>query len=377
VTARATRLVAVLFDIVVWLLPPARQQWAEAIQAEAGQMPAGWRQLQWLAGGLWFVAREANMTRKFVYWMGLGAATAAAVWAIWLSWRTGQAADPESLTDRFRILAGASALLVLPWAGRRAGVLGPVADGMTARVVRIAGFLAICGVGVQLVRLDRNAGAGSTLGSGHFSWPREIIGLALLGVAAAIPLVIRALRPRVDASAVWGPAIVAAVAAFAVLPLQVLVILYVAGILAATSRRSLVASGTLAIGAFTGVATGLILYGTVEARLGVGVLVYLLLWVSAFLVAAALAGFAAGWLRSGAEGMQELQAQRASQGLLAGITAGAAGGLVISVAFAAVGLMMIIGPLAGAAGGALGGAIAARYPRKSLPSVAGIATSTP
>jgi hypothetical protein len=49
---------------------------------------------------LWLVAREANMARKIVYWLGLGVVAAAAAWAIRLSWRTAPTADPESVTDR-------------------------------------------------------------------------------------------------------------------------------------------------------------------------------------------------------------------------------------------------------------------------------------
>jgi hypothetical protein len=49
---RMTRLLAGLLGTTARVLPPARRQWAEAIQAEAGQVPAGWRQLHWLAGGL-------------------------------------------------------------------------------------------------------------------------------------------------------------------------------------------------------------------------------------------------------------------------------------------------------------------------------------
>ena len=34
------------------LLPPGRRPWAEAVRAEAGQVPAGWPRLRWLAGGV-------------------------------------------------------------------------------------------------------------------------------------------------------------------------------------------------------------------------------------------------------------------------------------------------------------------------------------
>jgi hypothetical protein len=368
---RMTRLLAGLLGTTARVLPPARRQWAEAIQAEAGQIPAGWRQLHWLAGGVWLVAREANMARKIVYWLGLGVVAVAAAWAIWLSWRTVPTADPESVTDRVRILVGASALLVLPWAGRRSGLFGPAGSGITPRLVRVAGCAAICGLGVSIVRVDRNAGAGGVLGSGAISWPREIAGLAVLGAIAAMPPVIRTLRPRADAGAVWRPTALAAAVAFAVMPLQMLTILYVAGILAATSRRSPVPSATLAIGTIAGLATGLIIYGVQAIPLdldlsGAVVLTYFLILAVITFLAAATAGIASASLRPGLADPRELRVRRVRQGLLAGVIAGAAGGLLITAIFGGLGFMMIIGPLAGAGGGALGGAIAAAHPRKSL-----------
>jgi hypothetical protein len=107
------------------LLPPGRRQWAEAVGAEAGQVPLGWPRLRWLAGGLWLVVREAKMARKVVYWLGAGAVAAAAGWVVWLSWRTSPAADSQAVTDRVRVLVGAAALVVLPWVGRRRGWFGP------------------------------------------------------------------------------------------------------------------------------------------------------------------------------------------------------------------------------------------------------------
>ena len=88
------------------LLPPGRREWAEAVRAEADQVPAGRQRLYWLAGGLWLVARKANIMCKIVYWLGLGAVAATGVWAISLAWRTSPAADPQVVTDQIRVLAG-------------------------------------------------------------------------------------------------------------------------------------------------------------------------------------------------------------------------------------------------------------------------------
>jgi hypothetical protein len=128
------------------LLPPGRRQWAEAVRGEAGQVPAGWPRLGWLAGGLWLVAREANVVRRVVYALGTGAVAAAAAWALWLSWRTVREPyyDPQTVTDRVRVLVGVGALAVLPWVARRRGWFGPVGSSITARLVRVAGCAAMC-----------------------------------------------------------------------------------------------------------------------------------------------------------------------------------------------------------------------------------------
>jgi hypothetical protein len=54
------------------LLPPGRREWAEAVRAEADLVPAGWPRVAWLAGGLRLAAREAEIMRKVVYWLGSG-----------------------------------------------------------------------------------------------------------------------------------------------------------------------------------------------------------------------------------------------------------------------------------------------------------------
>jgi hypothetical protein len=56
---RLTWMLAGMLRHAAGLLPPGRQEWAEAVRAEAGQVPAGWPRLRWLAGGLcWRRGRE-------------------------------------------------------------------------------------------------------------------------------------------------------------------------------------------------------------------------------------------------------------------------------------------------------------------------------
>ena len=358
------------------LLPPGRRQWAEAVRAEAGQVPAGWPRLRWLAGGLWLAAREEAkmMISKIVYRLGAVAVAALAAWVVWLSWRTSPAADPQTVTNRVRVLVGAAALVVLPWVGRRRGWFGPVGSSITARLVRLAGCAAVCGLGAAVVRMDSHLGplvGPGPLGPGPFSLPREIAAVVLLGAALAARAVGKARWPDAQPSALWALPAIAGLFMFALLPLQALAIVYVAGILAATSRRSPAANASLAAGTIAGLAAGLAavlaVYGldTPDDRY-VGPLVLGML-VLTFLLAVP-AGVAAAWLLPGTGDPQELREARIRQGLLAGSVAGAACGLLLTNFFVVAVFMMVIGPLFGAAGGAVGGAVAADHPRMPRPA---------
>ena len=351
------------------MLPPGRRQWAEAVGAEAGEVAAGWPRLCWLAGGLWLVVREANMVRKFVYWLGVGAAAAAAAWVVWLTWRTYRADDPLAVTDRVRVGVGAAALVVLPWVGRRRGWFGPVGGSITARLVRVAGCVAVCGTGVAVVRMDSHLFFGPH-GPGPFSLSREIAALVILGAALAALAVVKARWPDTDPSALWAVAGMAGVMIFVVVPLQALAIVYVAGVLAATSRRSLVANASLVAGTIAGLAAGLATTLVIYAAAGDDSYAILLLFgmIATVFLLAALAGVAATWRLPGTGDPQELRAARIRQGLLAGAVAGAVCGLLLTNFFALAGVvMMVIGPLAGLGGGAVGGAIAADHPREGRP----------
>jgi hypothetical protein len=353
------------------LLPPGRRQWAEAVWAEAGQVPSGWPRLRWLAGGLWLAVREGAkmMVGKVVYRLGAGAVAAAAAWVVWLSWRTSPAADPQAVTDRVRVLVGVAALVVLPWVGRRRGWFGPVRGSLTARLVRVAGCAAVCGLGVVVVRMDSHLGLGPH-GPGPFSLPPEIIALVLLGAALAALAVVKARWPTADPIALWAIAATAGLLVFFAVPLQALAIVSVAGILAATARRSPVTNASLAIGTIAGLTAGLAValavyeLATPDDRylgpvvLGMFVLTFLL---------AALAGAAAAWLLPGTGDPQELREARIRQGLLAGSVAGAACGMLLTNFFVVAVFMMVIGPLLGAGGGALGGITAADHPRRPRP----------
>ena len=156
---------------------------------------------------------------------------------------------------------------------------------------------------------------------------------------------------------------------FFAVPLQALAVVYVAAILAATSRRSPVTNASLAAGTITGLATGLAIYGWPLTRtpdryaslLFFGVITMLFLL-------AALAGLGAAWLLPGTGDPQELRVARGRQGLLAGSVAGAVCGLLLTNLFVVAVFMMVLGPLVGAGGGALGGFAVADHPPRSQPA---------
>jgi hypothetical protein len=345
--------------------PADRQDWAEAARAEAGQVPAGWPRLAWLAGGLWLIVREGQMARKIGYWTGAAAVAAAAAWVVWLSWRTSPLADPESATDRVRVLAGVITLAGLPWVARGRGLFGPVADSGIARLARIGGCAAICGMGLAVVHVDRQAGINGVVGSGHFSWLRETAGLAVLSAGIAAPLVLRARRPLAAPEAGWLIVGIAGVAALVVVPLQAFAVGTTAVVLAATSRRSPIASASWT--------TGLI--ASVPVAAAACLLPFALgnLYNAMFIVAlvAAVIGGGAGTVAARlvtvAGNPGELRAARIRQGALAGAIAGATGGLTATALSPILGEMLVAGLLTGLIGGLAGASIAAD---RSAPSVA-------
>jgi hypothetical protein len=201
-------------------LPAGRRQSAEAVAAEAACAPCGRAQTAWLAGGLWLVAKETNVMRRIGYGAGVVVVAAAVSWTLWLALRAAPAADVEAATDRARICAGGGAMLVLPWAGRKRGLFGPVGASVAARLVRISALAALCAVGSWLVNLDRRSNVNSVVGSGHFSWLHEAGGLALIGAVLAGPRFVQARWPKVDTAAVWMFAAIGAMVAFFVAPFQ-------------------------------------------------------------------------------------------------------------------------------------------------------------
>ena len=67
----------------VRLVPAARRDWAEAVWAEAHEVPAGWPRLAWRAGGLGLIAKEGQMARTIGSWLLFAVAAGAAAWGAW------------------------------------------------------------------------------------------------------------------------------------------------------------------------------------------------------------------------------------------------------------------------------------------------------
>jgi len=309
------------------------------------------------------------VTRKVVYWLGAGPVAAASGWVVWLTWHGYGADDPMAVTDRIRVLVGVAALVILPWVGRRHGWFSPVGSSRTARLARLGGCAAVCGVGVALVRMDSRLSAGPH-GPALFSLLREIAALVVAGGALAVLAMIKARWPDADPAALWSVAAIAGVLVFVIVPLQALTIAYVAGILAATSRRSPVANASLAAGTATGVLAGLVAGLSVHELMRVDdryMDLQLLSIIAAVCLFAALAGVAAAWLLPGTGDPGELRTARARQGVLAGVVTGAACGLMLTSVYILAVVIMVIGPVLGALSGAVGGLLAADHPYRPGP----------
>ena len=215
-----TSVIEVVLRCAALCLPAGRREWAEAVRAEAANVPAGRARMEWLIGGLWLVAREVGMIRK----VGPSAMAVGAI-VVWLNWHPGSA-NPAMPTNRFADILIVLVLAALPWLVR--GLLGPVADNRVARIVRIGGYTALYALLLVMAGLSRFA-------SSRFDHMKAFD------------------QNNWDADMRSG-AIVSAVLVITVIGG------YAATILVITARRSAVAPGTLAIGAGSGVVAALTVY---------------------------------------------------------------------------------------------------------------------
>ncbi|MGH3154744.1 MAG: hypothetical protein ACRDOB_29010, partial [Streptosporangiaceae bacterium] len=211
-----------------WMVPTARRDWAEAIWAEAHEVPAGWRRLAWRAGGLGLlIAREGQMARTIGIWLLFAAAAGAAAWGAW----------PDSPVSHGAAVQGGIiitlALLVgLPLLSR--SVLGPPGN-RAARRLRAAFYAAILAVMPALAAIGLFNGAVPRAGIDRHVWD-VVQGFGVPGSSTGGPN--------------WGGEI----------GILVFTACYLAALLALTARRTPVAPATLTIGAGAGLTLGVAMY---------------------------------------------------------------------------------------------------------------------
>jgi hypothetical protein len=124
-------------------VPAGRRDWAEAVWAEASEVPSGLRRLAWLAGGVQVIAREALMARRIGRWLLFAAAAAIATRVTW----------PGSPNGFATVIARIDVVtIVLLLAGRRYRAPGSSQQLASAKIWQgvAAGFLAT-GIGGLVV----------------------------------------------------------------------------------------------------------------------------------------------------------------------------------------------------------------------------------
>jgi hypothetical protein len=244
------------------LVPPGRRGWVEAVRAEAGEVPAGPARAAWLAGGLWLVAREAKMIRRIGYGLAVVAVAVAAALVVRYLW-DGAHAGRDAGWDKARIVLLVALLAGLPWVARRRQVFGPAGPSIAARAVRAGGSAAIVALVLDFARIEHfpePAMAGLLNSTGAWNWAREAVALILIGACLAAVLIIPVRRPKVHPVLIaWCAAAAALILFFTLAPMQVLITVYAAGLLAVTSRRSPATPATLTISTSAGAGGGLLM----------------------------------------------------------------------------------------------------------------------
>ncbi|HXL94564.1 MAG TPA: hypothetical protein VN969_37005 [Streptosporangiaceae bacterium] len=274
------------------LVPAGRRDWAEAMWAEAGEVPPGLRRLAWLAGGVQVMASQVLTARATGRWLLFSAAATAAAWAAW----PGRPGGFDSVVARMDVVTIVALLAGLPLLAR--WLLGPAGDGRLARFLRGGGYAAVLALMVAKAGAPR-AGDDSFTGPAlQFAWFLEILFLVIMAA-------------------------------------------YVAIILAVTGRRPQVAPATLAIGAGAGTALGAVMYAVAPLGLSKDATepwlagsaidpVVALAWIL-LLGGPVAAGVMAVRRYRGPGSPQELAEARLWQGIVAGLLATGAGALIVTV----------------------------------------------
>ena len=176
------------------LLPADRREWAEAVLAEAREVPAGAERVAWLGGGLWMVTREVVMGRV----IRVLAFAAGAAGMVVIGW-PGASSNSATPLNRVYVTGTVVLLAVLPWIVRH--YFGPVRGGWAPRVARAGGYLMVLALIAAKAVKDRD---GSKLGA-YFvivpgEWVLEIVFLLVIVGYLAGLLILTSQRIRLTRS---------------------------------------------------------------------------------------------------------------------------------------------------------------------------------
>ena len=293
------------------LVAGGRRDWAEAVWAEAHEVPSGLARLAWRAGGVWLIAREALMVYKPGRALLFAVAAGAAAWAAWPDSSAGHAA-----AGQFGVIATVLLLAGLPLLARR--FFGPVSESRAARFLRVSGYAAILALMPAM----------AVVAPFPFTVPQSGVDLRVFYASG---------NPRSDlpGTSSGGPPWQGEI------PLLILTALYVVALLWVTSRRSPVAPATLAIGTSAGIVFGLVMYSVAPLGLGndatnpwlpgaqIDPLV-VLAWIL-LLGGPVAAAVIAGRRYRGPGGSVPSADARIGQGVVAGVLANLVGALLVAV----------------------------------------------
>ena len=290
-----------------WLLPAGRRDWAEALWAEAHEVPAGWRRLAWRAGGVWLMAKEARVARR------ISALLLFAV-AAWMAWPRSPVPLSHGAANQGDVIITIALLAGLPLLGR--WLFGPPVS-RAGRWLRAGFYAAVLAIMTTRSVIDPFVGAVPRGGINLHSYYFITEGSPAPGSASGGP----------D----WGGEFL----------LLVLTASYLTVITVLTARRTGVAPATLVIGARAGLVLGLAIYAMDPLGGGQAATnpwlrgsaadpLVALAWVLAFCGPLA-ASLLAMW-RSRAPGRPGPQAADPGlEGITAGLVAGGVGALTATV----------------------------------------------
>ena len=303
----------------VRLVPAGRRDWAEAVWAEAHEVPAGWPRLVWRAGGLGLSAKEGQMARTIGSWSLFAVAAGAAAWGAWPGSPVSHAAAVQGgIIITLALLAG------LPLLSR--WLLGPPGS-RAARWLRAVFYAAILAVMPAQTAIRLFLG----------TVPRSGIDRHIFDVIQ---------RPgvpgSVSGSSGWAGEI----------GILVFTACFLAVLLALTARRAPVAPATLAIGAGAGVILGVVMYAIAPLGLNVkypdrpwlhgsaGNTVGALAWILLF-GAPLVAGAIAGRRCNVEDDPAQATVTQAWQGFAAGAVSGGVGAMLVTVLGAGTTALMV------------------------------------